>query len=66
MMTHCNFVVFMVIVSVFRVFLVAMWKNTDQKNSEYGHFSHSDKVLQNIFPKISIKGEIVIYNKVLQ
>ena len=27
---------------VFGVFLVRMWGNTDQKNSEYGHFLRSE------------------------
>ena len=35
--------------SVFGVILVQMWENTDQNNSEYQHFSHSEfqKFLQN-------------------
>ena len=36
--------------SVFGVFLVRMRENTDQKNSEYGHFLRSDVFLEQMNP----------------
>ena len=30
---------------------VGMWENTDQKNSEYGHFSRSDYLTTTVYIK---------------
>ena len=45
---------------VFGVFLVRMWENTDQKNSEYGHFLRSEcsKENDNNDAKNKVKNEL--------